>query len=186
MGFDAGFNIPAILLATLYLLTLIPALLLSVVPKSIITHPPFLLKVWYWWIALVVSVILAFKIYYVIKTMIGASSEVADQIIHSKNYGTICLQIIEADLGTDVWYGIGSSKAGFSHKNARQGIQYCSKVTMSKAPFQVLLGTVHRPKVALDIPVTGGGKICIGLAPKRKGASPQGVDWTAKVINCAS
>jgi hypothetical protein len=184
MGFDAGVNIVASLLAFLYLLTFIPALLLSITPLSIITRPPFLLKAWYWWVAFLLSILLAFKIYFFSKIMIGASSEITDQIIHSSNYGTICRQVIDAEPGTNVWFGIGSLKNGFSRESAMQGTQFCSKVTLSKSPFQVLLGDPQHPTVALDIPITGGGKTCIGLTPLSKGASPQGIDWSAKVISC--
>ncbi|HEX5277990.1 MAG TPA: hypothetical protein VFW42_10010 [Fluviicoccus sp.] len=48
MGFDGGATPLALALALLYLLIFIPATLLSVTPLKIITHPPLLLKAWYW------------------------------------------------------------------------------------------------------------------------------------------
>ena len=185
MSFDAGFSITASLFAFLYLATFVPALLLSAIPLSILTRPPPLLKVWYWWAALLLTILLVFRVYYFSKTMTMASSEIIDEVINSNNYVTICREVIDAEAGASIQIGVGSLKNGFSIERAIQGTQLCSKIPLSKAPFQILYGDPQNPIVLLDIPINPGSKTCIGLTPLSNRATPKEADWTAKVINCA-
>jgi hypothetical protein len=90
--------------------------------------------------------------------MTPAYFELANQTVHNNDYATICREVVDAEPNTDVWLGIGSTRNGFSRDNAVVGKQFCSKVELSKAPFQVLLGNPQHALVALDIPITGGGK----------------------------
>ncbi|CAG0949659.1 hypothetical protein MTYP_00116 [Methylophilaceae bacterium] len=116
--------------------------------------------------------------------LLPAATEISDQIVHSKNYGTICRQVIDAEPNTDVWIGIGSLEKGYAMLRAVEGKQFCHTVALAKAPFQVILAAGGSKWVALDIPISGGGKTCIGLTPAHKDASPQDIDWSAKVIDC--
>jgi hypothetical protein len=123
-----------------------------------------------------------------LKLLVPASVEIVNQAVNSSNYGTICRQVIDAEPKTAVWITIGSLKGGFSILRAVEGEQFCETVTLEKGPFQVISGSILNPQIVLDIPVAGGGKTCIGLAPTHKGASLPNTgwsaDWSAKVIEC--
>ena len=182
MGFDAGVSLGASLFAFLYLFTFIPASLLSVIPLSKLVKPPLVLKVWYWWVALLSGVYAIFWAFGVSKIMLGASNEIVDRIIHRNNYATICQQVLDTDPNAQVWIGIGNSQ-----RSTRYGVwtgRYCSTVPLSNAPFQVRLGDIQNPRIALEIALAGGSTTCVALTPGYKGASPQSADWTAKVIDC--
>lgn len=114
---------------------------------------------------------------------------VSNKYIHKSNYGDICVQVFNSDdENSEVVLGIGSFNKGYVMLIAKVGRQICRDVDISKAPFQVILGSPQSPpdkkRIALDIPISGGGKVCIGLYPNIMGASGQSTDWSAKVINC--
>ena len=175
MGFDAGISLFPSLIAFLYLFTFIPALLLCLIPLSKLTKPPFILKVWYWWIALFAA---GYAILWVLnfsKILVGASTELLSRTFNNKSYVTICRQVVDSRPDDYVGIGIGNKHQSV-RLNART-VRYCSTESISNAPFQVLLGDPQNPRVLLDIPVTGGEKTCVGL-------SPHGTEWTARVIDC--
>jgi hypothetical protein len=120
--------------------------------------------------------------------LLKGSLELTNRFVNSSNYSEICLQIIDSDdPDSKVWLGVGSFNKGYMRVPAVVGRQICRTVEISKAPFQVILGNPQTPdnqKIALDIPIKGGSKSCIGLSPNFKGASEQGSDWTAQVIGC--
>jgi len=108
-----------------------------------------------------------------------------DEVVDGNSYSLICRQVVGADENAEVWMRIGNLRSSASEK-AVAGKQLCSKVNVTKRPFQVLLGDIQHPSIALNIPVVGGKKTCIGLTPNYPDASSQSADWTAKVIDCPS
>ena len=136
----------------------------------------------------ILIMVLAIPIIIPITYILLGTLQLANRSIHSNNYSEICFQVINSEEPeTKVWFGLGSFAKGYESVPAVVNRQICRTVDITKAPTQIILGNPQHheyQKIALDIPVKGGSKSCIGLSPNFKGASGQGTDWTAQVVPC--
>lgn len=193
MGFDSGVSLPASFLAFLYLFTFIPALLLGVLPLTVIIKPPITIKIWYGWVFLLGFIFLIYRVFGFSKSMYEAVS--------SKNQhpsGTVCFQLIDAPPNSQVWLDMGSlpnkvqlRKFGGVPLGTKP---FCGNYGLSLNPLQIQVysatdsnkrniqaASEDMASEPFPIQIIINGKTCVGLFSDTS-ANPS--KWITKVVNC--
>lgn len=190
MGFDAGASIFAITVACAYLFTFVPALILGFVPLNIVTSPPKLLKLWYWWIAFLGVLFVGYQI------VIGFANLLTSQ---ASSYGKVCFQVKDNEKDkTEAWIDVASPQIAFHRfrqvpvdKNA-----WCSNFGLGLSPIRVKAYSVtdknrKSPKATeeddsskvLTVVVMAEKTVCVAISPI--GNSTTGSDyWRVQEVPC--
>lgn len=194
MGFDAGVSSGALVVAGVYLATFVPALLLAVLPVSVLTKPPLVLKVWYGWAILLITVIVAYRAYYFVSSMVHLVT--ADP---SKKSGAICLYVANPEGA--VWADLQISGSEF-HR-FRQNVlaaknSWCTNWAPSQKPMlfrfygaternmsgqhasEEDLATASKP---VSVTATPGSKTCISVILDKQKTPAK---WLAEITPCQS
>ncbi|NWG38609.1 MAG: hypothetical protein HXY27_01380 [Hydrogenophilaceae bacterium] len=189
LAFDSGTSTPALTLAGLYLFTFIPALLLALLPISVITKPPLPIKIWYGWIVLLASGLGLYGTYYWTSGMIKAAL--------TEPHGTVCFVMSNPEQA--VWIDIQTSEKVFHRFNSNSlSRSWCSNWEASHAPMQFRFYSATKQNFngdhasnddlntvseTMSVKVTPNSKTCIRLA---LGALENSNKWIADVVSCES
>lgn len=191
MGFDSGINTGSVLLAFLYFFTCIPALILAFIPASILTRPPLILKVWYWWIGILLVIYGITLVYHYSKGSIALT----DEIIHGPKHGTICISLKDQD--SLAWIDISSPKIDFErdgHQPLTSSSVRCHNYGLHMTPISIRAYSVTRrnrdnhratpddnPSSPMAIHFGRGEKVCVGVFSSN---TPSGPTWITRTIDC--
>lgn len=180
MGFDAGYSAGALLIASAYLITFVPAALLLMSPISVIFHPPLLVRIWYWWVALLGFVWVGAWLFFTTTILSKGAIDRMDRFLFKDKYGTVCWKLKDDDPSHYANIGLGYTTA----------MQFAARPTMNCHTFKIIGGRFKLfygggIQAALDVPIKGAGKTCVELSPLYKESSQQVTAWSAKVIDCA-
>jgi hypothetical protein len=192
MGFDAGVSAGPLFVVGVYLITFVPALLLAVLPLSVLTRPPFVLKVWYGWAILLLTSLAAYRAYHFFSSVVHMVT--ADP---SKKSGAVCLYVANPEGA--VWVDLKITGGEF-HRVRQIPLtatnSWCINWTPSQKPMLFRfysaternmsgrhaseddLATASKP---VSVTVAPGSKTCIS-AVLDKQKTP--VNWSAEVMPC--
>jgi hypothetical protein len=108
MGFDAGVSLLPSLVALAYFFTVIPAILLGLLPLNKILSPPLILKIWYFWIILLLC------IYTVFSVKSNHKSKMLSQKIGPS--GELCVYQRSNNVNDKVWVEMAFPKIDFEKR----------------------------------------------------------------------
>lgn len=168
MGFDAGVSPFATAIAIAYLLTVIPAIIIGLLPLKVLRSPPLLLKTWYYWLAIIAISFVIFSIYSTINKLINYKEP--------EKSGELCVKT-KISSNENIWVQlstIGMEFSPFFDRPLNTGEYFCSWVKLkhqptlraylsdtskanSPVPVDVLLSK------ELSVPLKWNGKSCIEI-----------------------
>jgi hypothetical protein len=180
MGFDVGMNAPALILAGMYLLTFLPAMVVAFLPLRILLKPGILLKIWYGWMALILVLLALGRI---APRLTGATFQTVARLSHPQDYGELCWRV-RGQVPQD---GVGFELAeGVIARPQRASKDWqCRYFRIYSQPPEMLFGNGATSDYrSVPIKIERGGHVCVELTRDPTLVSPSDAGWRPERTAC--